>query len=469
MQVGLRERLGAEAPGRLYSQPRQMVATPNFLYVVDGALSLPAAPWISEQGYLEAFALARESWQEVEGDTVQALMVLTTFDEGGNSLFYTPLANDVRGLGVGKATELFDDTPGSRLEGVIWMGPYAELEEAGSAYLEEAFVHEIAHRWLAYAELDAGLLARDALRGRQSSHWSFLYDTDRSPMEGNRWQVEGRRRIARVDPSPPRFSALDLYFMGVALPEEVGASPLITAYGSVEPNWVAVAPGATPAHRLGVDVSLEVLTESTIDLAMIVRGSGARSPPPTQGPVTWRVGVVFLSNGLARAEQRDLARLDARLHQLIEVFRDATWGRMEVDLALATAGHRPLGEACAAVSECDRSQAELCAGGPGQEAICTRPCASDSDCGADLCCSPSAQLCALSCESGPDPDRPGTDAGPTIDPGAGPDDLLESAPGSCGCRGVGTRPAGGWGFSVGWALGLGGLGWARRRHRPIQT
>lgn len=448
LRLALKVRLDPERPQIRYSQPRQVVAAPHFLYVVDGALTLPAAPWISEQGYLEAFALAKDAWLEVEGDTVKALMVFTTFDEGGAALFYTPLANDVSGLGTGRATELFDDTPDSQLEGVIWMGPFAELEDAGPAYFEEAFVHELAHRWLAYAELEQDLLPKGVLRGRQSSHWSFFFDTDRSPMEGNRWQDDAGRRIARASPSPPRFSALDLYFMGVAGSDEVEARALITNHGEVSPSWLNLDAATTPAHRLGYDVSLAAYSEHQVSIAGIIAGSGRRSPAPTP-QAEWPVGVVLLSNGLQRAERADLERLEQRLHHLAQVFEDATWGRMSLRLALATAGLKGLGEPCASVSECDRTQAEICGAAPRGEALCTRPCTTHSDCDSQHCCSPSAQLCALHCEADPLPHGAQADGGAHQDPGPDPLTLTTHSSG-CGCRAHGERGPGGW--HLGWWL-----------------
>lgn len=457
LRLGLKVRLDPERPQIRYSQPRQVVAAPHFLYVVDGALTLPAAPWISEQGYLEAFALAKDAWLEVEGDTVKALMVFTTFDEGGTALFYTPLANDVSGLGVGRAAERFDDTPDSQLDGVIWMGPFAELEAAGPAYFDEAFVHELAHRWLAYAELEQDLLPPDVLRGRQSSHWSFFFDTDRSPMEGNRWEVDGDRRTARATPSPPRFSALDLYFMGIAGSDEVEARALITHHGSVSPPWLDVRATTTPAHRLGYDVSLDAHAEVQVSINGIIAASGRRSPAPAPR-AEWPVGVVLLSNGLKRADRADFERLEQRLLHLARVYEDATWGRMTVALELATAGRKALGELCSSVNECDRTQAEICGAAPGGEPMCTRLCTADSDCDSQHCCSPSAQLCATHCEPGPLPHGPPTDAGYPLEPG--PDPLgLNPSGGECGCRAAGQAPAGP--TNLGWWL-LVGLGWGLR-------
>ncbi len=456
LRVGLKVHLDPERPQILYSQPRQVVANPHFLYVVDGALTLPAAPWISEQGYLEAFALARDAWLEVEGDTVKALMVFTTFDEGGTTLFYTPLANEVSGLGFGQAAELFDDTPESQLDGVIWMGPFAELEAAGPAYFDEAFVHELAHRWLAYAELEQDFLPKDVLRGRQSSHWSFFFDTDRSPMEGNRWEIDGDRRTARATPEPPRFSALDLYFMGVAGSAEVQPSALITHFGGVLPSWLDVRAATAPAHRLGYDVSLNAYAEVQVSINGIIAASGRRSAAPA-ARAEWPVGVVFLSNGLTRADRVDFERLDLRLRHLAQVYEDAAWGRMTVELELATAGRKGLGEPCTNVSECDRTQAEICGAAPGGEPMCTRPCASDSDCDTQHCCSPSAQLCATHCEEGPLPHGPPADGGHPLEPG--PDPLGLNTTGSeCGCRATGEAPPAnptfGWWFllSLGWGL-----------------
>ncbi|NJK89756.1 MAG: hypothetical protein HC923_10400 [Myxococcales bacterium] len=144
--------------------PRLRISiAPRFLWVQDLSLSLSGSPWMTDSAFLEAFDLARLAWDEADQpDDIRALVVFTSFDVGGMSPFYVPLANDTRGIGL----DLFDDSPGRDLEGLIWMGDIRELFDAGPEYYREAFIHEVAHRWTVYIDvalpsLDPGRSAAD--------------------------------------------------------------------------------------------------------------------------------------------------------------------------------------------------------------------------------------------------------------------------------------------------------------------
>src|SRR5688572_19494863 len=155
-------------------------------------------------------------------------VVLSAAAPSCNVIYYVPLANDVRGIGYGHedGRELFDDTPGSRLEGVAFLNdwPYwrARPEEFHSA-----LHHELGHRWGArvLANIPGG--AEHELLGRGREHWSYFLDSQGSPHEGNMWVPEASGWRSQTPPHASEFSWLDLYLMGVALPEEVGPFELL--------------------------------------------------------------------------------------------------------------------------------------------------------------------------------------------------------------------------------------------------
>ncbi|MCK6551021.1 hypothetical protein L6R52_34610 [Myxococcota bacterium] len=448
MAARLRDRVAAEwAVPSQARHPRwfsgdvapEVVLTPRFVYVRDRALSLPTPPWFRDDAYVAAFELVRAAFTAHQPDRARLVLVFTTFSDGGGSLFYLPLANDVAGLGDGKPTELFDDTPGSVLDGVAWLGDVDTLEAAGDAFFREAFIHEIAHRWSAYASVDRPDVPRDVLRGRQRMHWSFLVDAGTSPMEGNTWVPGADRWTWQTSfETPPsfRFSALDQYLMGLLPAEAVPPTPVITDWSVIEPAGMTIARETAPAHRLEKAVVLRVNTRTEITIDEIVEASGPRVPGAADGRVTWPIGIVLLSNGLDRATFEELVRLDQRISELVRDFERATEGRMVLDVAIEGAGTIDFGEPCTTVDVCDRTRADRCVPiRSGGEPVCTRTCADDADCGPGFCCGavateePEASA-PLVCVAGdrcvppggpgtPDLDRPDAGpSGPALDEGA---------------------------------------------------
>lgn len=422
----LRAAIGAALPNPNFSPAPAAILTPRFVYVRDSNLELPVPPWQTDAAYAEAFQIARRAWYSVQPDGARALMVFTSFDEGGDTLFYVPAANDVEGIGV----PIFDDTPDQTLDGYIWMGSVEALVEAGDAYFREAFLHEIAHRWTAYVDVDHPALAADQLRGRQSKHWSFFADTARSPMEGNDWIPSGRNVTTDLsNASRVTFSPSDLYLMGVLAPEDVPPFEIVVGHSAVTPSWLTPAPDTTPAHRLGEVVTLYDATRVRVGIDDVIRANGPRDPPAVDA-MTWRIGIVYLSDGFSTPTLGELAALDARIAALAGELHEATGGRVTLDVGVEGAGTLAEGSPCTSVAECDRTRSDACASPLGGGEICTRACETAEVCGSGECCY--RGLCAPSaaCETA----NASRDGGPASipDPRAGPG--LEPADPTCGCR-----------------------------------
>lgn len=458
LRNGFKERLSAHTVRYIdLEDPRAQVAVaPRFVWVRDLSLSLPGAPWIDERPFLEAFDLARTVWEQTDQPSdIKALAVFVTFDVGPTAPFYIALANDVEGIGE----RLFDDTPGSELDGLIWMGELDGLWEAGREYYEEAFIHEVAHRWSVYVDVDHPTLPTDALRGRQDRHWSFFADTDNSPMDGNDWKVDGTSVESQfLTPHVPVFSPLDRYLMGHAAPEDIPPFQVVRSHTRAEPSWVSVAPDTLPAHRLDVTVRLEGAQLETVTIEQIVAAEGPRVP--ARGPDEWPIGVVLLSSGFAGAASLDdRGRFDVMLAELQRRYETATGGAMQLQLRTAGAGTARAGGACDVNLDCDPSWSDGCDPTRG---VCAAACRRAEDCedNAGCCdgwCAPVAVCPRL--EQTPDagpPDGPafGVDAEPA-DPGedAGPQ-TEPREPSSCGARAVAVDTAAPWGvLAVAWLVG----------------
>lgn len=430
----------------------QLISTPRFACVVDRGRSLPAPPWATDDAYAEAFELARSAVAAREPERAALMLVFSTFRDGGRALFYTALSNDVSGLGEGDEARIFDASPDSPIEGYAWLGALEALDEGGPSFAEEAFLHEIAHRWAAYVRIQHPDLAPEALLGRTQAHWSFFFDTQGSAMEGNRWvgTFDGLYRTEFARPPIPTFSPLDLYLMGVLPPERVEAMYLLEGSERVIPSWFTPRAEEAPAHRLGFEVQISPRTVHTVTMDHVLGGSGPRIPATSQ-PVL-PIWVVLLDDGHGDVGLDALRRFDARLQSFIEAFARATGGRMSLDPTLASAGHTPLGEPCSATEDCDRLSSDRCAAPPGLEPVCSRACSAHQDCDSGCCFGDeSPGLCGprLGGACPPPPGPAGSpDAGMKADassqgPNAGD---LGQAESRCRCTKAGSGGAAGWGL-----------------------
>ncbi len=192
------------------------------------------------------------------------------------------------------------------------------------------------------ASADGGRLplAADALLGRDRSHWSYFLNTGGSPMEGNRWEETAPGEF-HTRPVSFRFSPLDLYAMGVALPEDVPPFFLIAEPDVGTQRDMGGGPitrGTSPEYY-GRDITAHG-RRVTYSIDDVIRANGPRDPParrvvPGGPPVDSHVAWVLLA-----ARERVNDALAARFDQAVEWcsggFEESTGGRMRLVESLVT-------------------------------------------------------------------------------------------------------------------------------------
>src|SRR3569833_3160005 len=96
----------------------------------------------------DQLAHSRSAMLPALGLVPRLVVVLATQPLICGDLFYLPLANDVRGIGYQHepSGELFDQTPDSRLEGMAFLNDFPYWQ-AHPAEFQNAFDHEVGHRW----------------------------------------------------------------------------------------------------------------------------------------------------------------------------------------------------------------------------------------------------------------------------------------------------------------------------------
>jgi hypothetical protein len=261
-------------------------------------------------------------------------VVFTSDTLSCGGLFYVPVANDVRGIGYAheRASEVFDESPDSALEGIAFLNDWPYWESRDEE-LQRAFKHEIGHRWGARVRASIDDAASADLLGRQLMHWSFFLDTGGSPLEGNAWQAaEGGAFRTLTDGTSADFSMLDLYLMGAASAAEVEPFTLLRP---VDPEALAATLDcheeqlgpASPPERCG---SLTLAASATaIAIDDVIRVEGERAPGPVAHQ-THDVAVIVLESERAPLTLESCRLLDSALQRQFDAFEQATQGRVSL-------------------------------------------------------------------------------------------------------------------------------------------
>lgn len=295
-----------------------------------------------------ATLMARVAEAQLDGP---GLMVLfTTFDDrgAGGPAYFVPFFNETKGTGQGPLDQR-EDFGVEALEGLINM---KRLESHEEADLIGIFLHEIAHRHLAYfsSYTPTGSTTAVSLLGRQGAHWRAAMHTQGSLLGGHDWlETEPGNFVVRG--ANNRLSGLDLYALGFLRAAEVPplfviADPVLDS-GAALPQDAILQPG-------------EVVRGSRIDLSMdaLIAEHGTRAPDATPLQLTF---VLLTRPGELAADAYPTAdKLEALRLQIMDAYRDATGGLGELltERCPPFDCKEPQGCACAHVRSTDREDFE---------------------------------------------------------------------------------------------------------------
>jgi MYXO-CTERM domain-containing protein len=247
----------------------------------------------------------QDAFYRAHEDEYDYLTILLVRDFGLFFAFYSPLANDVSGIGYDSMTpfETFD-TSENQLQGMIFMNAasmWLEAPEAG----RYVFGQEFMHRWGAFVDIDHPDLATAELLGRDSAHWSFWIDTPNSPMEGNRWTDNGDGTWTTDRAGGSTYSDLDLYLMGLVPAEEVGPQRLLRV---TEADAGGILPADAPRYLSGEEDVTVVGTAIPFTVDDIIAAEGPRVPDSTRSPRSFRMAFAVIA---LAGDPLDDATLDA--------------------------------------------------------------------------------------------------------------------------------------------------------------
>lgn len=256
------------------------------------------------------------------------------------AVFYTPLSNDVQGIGYGHTDprDTYDGTPQRDLEGILFLNdlPYWR---SFPFELPIIFNQELAHRWAALVWADFGdeSGASPLLLGRASAHWSYFLHTDASPMEGNRWLDNGDGTFTTAtEPDDFHYHPLDLYLMGLMPPSEVPPTFLLqnpTTTGLEDCFENAIWHSSPPQFCAPVTVSAE---RREVRVDHVIQAEGPRDPAFPDAPSEFRLAHLLLLHSDDLAAGRELCQDgDALIEDATDKFIEATGDRAQLEVRTA--------------------------------------------------------------------------------------------------------------------------------------
>ncbi|MEW5851689.1 MAG: hypothetical protein AB2A00_23065 [Myxococcota bacterium] len=266
---------------------------------------------------------------DVLGDNYDMIVVWTTFEDYSGGAYYSPLRNDIQGLGKCNQSQgqdaifgcMFDQSGGLNLQGEIFMNSVDMWmqtdQQMGLGYTEDDFESQIystlaqesAHRWLVGFHINDPDTGADstALLGRDRSHWNLKVDANGSVMDGLDWEHNGGSNFEIVGDNDT-YSPLDLYAMGLASPDEVEpffivknafSQDLKDIYRSWGQNISGYIPDGNdelfvpPVELTGPLAATGTLQEVTID--DIITTNRARVPSAANSPKEFKQAFVLVT------------------------------------------------------------------------------------------------------------------------------------------------------------------------------
>ena len=295
--------------------PGDFSALPNLpdLSEISAAASFkgPVAEVFTGSTEIDLVAIAKRFYQTHE-DVYDFLIVFTNFDVDLDEAFAYELniANQVTGIGEVSVPPVFDFSSAfgsSRLQSLVNMGsllryppdPFTVFFRNVDSTLS-VLGQEAGHRFLAFVTFDdpEGSSDSTALLGRDLAHWSFLFNSDASVMEGNRIRDNGDGTFTTTG-VVEQYSEIDQYLMGLRSPQEVGPTFLVK-----EPGFL-INPGRSPA--------LEVTfpgRRADVLIQQIIDSNGPRVPNVVTSPKNFNFAfLLVVSQGSSPSPER-VAQLD---------------------------------------------------------------------------------------------------------------------------------------------------------------
>ncbi len=251
----------------------------------------------------------------------------------------------VRNSRTGYGDDLVDDGQeyGSsrRLQSVLNMGPLSQYPLDPNAVVPARGItgdttltvigHETGHLFLAFVSVpDPKDPKGKPMLGRSLVHWSFLFNSEASLLEGNRIQDNGPAARLRflTTGTVEGYAPLDQYLMGFRRPDEV--SPTFLVFNS--PNVT----NAAQAPQRGVAFNGE---RRDISIQEVIEAAGRRTPDSTVAQRNFRFAFLLIVPAGSTPDPAQVAQLEAYRSRFETAYVGFTSNRASADASLRRAVH----------------------------------------------------------------------------------------------------------------------------------
>ena len=228
---------------------------------------------------------------------------------------------------------------GRRLQSVLNMGPLSQYPVNPNGVVPArgttgdtpltVLGHESGHLFLAFASVpDPNNSQAPPMLGRSLVHWSFLFNSEASLLEGNRIQDNGSdstRRFTTIA-TVEGYSALDQYLMGFRPAAEV--PPTFVVLNSPQ----VTDPSRAPQKGVAFDG-----TRRDITVDEVAAAAGRRTPDDTVAQRRFRFGFILIVPAGSTPDATQVATLDSYRSAFETAYSRYTSGRASADASLKRA------------------------------------------------------------------------------------------------------------------------------------
>jgi len=229
------------------------------------------------------------------------------------------------GTGYGYAVQDAGQEYGSasRLQSLMNMGPLSEYPTDPNGIVQlripagdtplTILAHEAGHLYLALASVhDPNNPTSQPMLGSGGVHWSFVYDSEASLLEGERIVDQGASASPRflTTDTVQGYSPLDRYLMGFIPPDQVPDTFYVTNYPS------SISPLSHPVPGIGFNG-----TRQNVSVNDMIQVEGRRTPDSTVAQRRFRFGFILVVAQGSQPSAAELAQIDT-YRQQFEPFYD---------------------------------------------------------------------------------------------------------------------------------------------------
>ena len=303
-----------------------------------GDYSAAVAEWFASGQSIDVITVAQKFYQTHE-DAYDYLMVYNTMDIPAAAEGAIAYEDTVRSSGTGYGVDPQDSGQeygsASRLQAVVNMGPLSQYDSNPLGFVPgrpgdtplSILAHESGHLFLAYASIqDAQNPANLPMLGYQGAHWSFLFDSEASFLEGEQIVDQGAGTPLEfvTGATVSHYSPLDQYLMGFRAAPDV---PNVFVVTNPNPYYSPLShPPGTAARFDGV--------RQNIAAGDVAQAMGRRTPDYTVAQRRFRFAFILLVPQGAQPGAAQLTQLDAYRRQFQQYYAIAAGNNAVAETSL---------------------------------------------------------------------------------------------------------------------------------------